>query len=383
MLFILTIASLRKDWKRTPLFSIQKKYNYQSLEIDEPIIFEDFLVEVSVISCIFQDLRQGCIMISSYDYYSDLSVDYSTFNSCSNPGKAGSIYKYDYGECYITRCCVYNSSARWGSFAYVHSYRLNRQEIIDSSICFCQSINGEYAIYMVQGDQILEKLNFSNNQCQRNTLIYTDWTQQTQYNDGTYPNLMQYTSIRSNQADTYTLITISNELNYRIIYSNIIENSQNSNLYAMIESLCSLEIWHCTILANRAPQLISISFSFDNCQIYNTTIEKEVIQNLNRHFDIVRWKPIQGSFINAIIGTDNGLCRGSWDSYGTLTVPTKPPTTNRYLGFYNFFLRDVTTIEYVIFYIFIIGFLILTFAAFILHIVHISKYGKNESSDDS
>ena len=94
MLFILTIASLRKDWKRTPLFSIQKKYNYQSLEIDEPIIFEDFLVEVSVISCIFQDLRQGCIMISSYDYYSDLSVDYSTFNSCSNPGKAGSCRGY-------------------------------------------------------------------------------------------------------------------------------------------------------------------------------------------------------------------------------------------------------------------------------------------------
>ena len=291
----------------------------------------DSLIDVSsnlwIYGCTFikvenNDGKGSCICKDSSASI-NLLVEYSSFNTCSSSSNGGAIYFYCEGQCVLSSVCGTKcTSGNLGHFCcvYISDDPQCKNHIIDSSVTLTQKkYTYQYAtLYHRRGDISCKGVNVSNNEVYMYSGIFLY-----------YPSMsyLSFSSFRNNSAigDSESFICIENigPIDYKMENTNIIENTQTSCLYGIIDvdENAKLTMNHCSVFGNCNNDKGKVFYVYSgSIRCTDCAIPKD---QKDSQYGSVTIETASESFINYYEYLELNDCKTGLDSWGTL-YPVTP-----------------------------------------------------------
>ena len=280
----------------------------------------------------FEKLSSGAIIFSSNDN-SKLLVEFSTFLDVTNNITRGAISMENGGESVINKVCALRcysayDGTEWTYGMFIHAYLSHdptkKNDIVDSSVCSCKE-EKRYSFGTLDfryANNSINSVNLTDNVCKWFPAISVS-PEQNEKETCT----IEYCTIRNNFATAYTIIDqdTSNAI-IKIANTNMIECSQGTPSYGIINVDGHTTIVHCTLLNNDPNYRWFFARTTDGgigqITVIDCTIDVS-LDALNTSGTVILESitPTDDgkSFINALKHTENEYCLAQFDFVGSLT----------------------------------------------------------------
>jgi hypothetical protein len=289
---------------------------------------------VYVSNCLFNGCSSssngGALCCSTSVTY--LLVESSSFFSCKTSGSyGGAIYfsNTNSGECVLHKtcgndCCSTSSSYGQCARIYVKNTASSKNYVNYSSITRCVNENSGSNTFLRldYGRNYVLSVNISMNKCG----YFSGISCSPFVNSNSITSSLSYSSFTDNIATGCDCIHFdSNNANYEIKCCNILRNSQNSlNSDGTIRFWGNTVIEDSCILENTATYTFNAGSSSYTVTLSNCTIDKTTINPGS----LTIIKTVIKSFIHALNHISTQNCNAKYDSAGTLTPITPPPSSS-------------------------------------------------------
>jgi len=306
------------------------KFRGLSLGCDNEIIVQGRSYvdrDINIYDCFFSRFSEisgngGVIYVNSGSFI--MSISYSMFYNCSSSNSGGAIYFCYSPKSVLKMICAHRCSSITSHFANIQASQENQLEYLSISLC-SHTQYGYYPIYLVNGDQRVEKTNisvnivfltsgiafwspssfissyctFSNNKASNSICLYI------YSNPGTisFSNIIQ-----NNSPSNYGVVYVhggSPKLHFCVFYFN--ENTLFCVEKGSLEVSHSF-IFHSAMFSTSTTVSTSVNNSFIKSQTYqiqffksnycNADIPIKITRSVNTFSDSIRYK---SSFFSILI----------------------------------------------------------------------------------
>jgi hypothetical protein len=347
------LLRLRTTW--SDYFTTTNPKNHDSQTYNSRQTFSGTSVYIS--NCLFRSITStsdgGALYCTSVTY---LLIELTNFFSCKTGSNGGAIYfsNTNNGQSVLHEVCGYDccstyTSSSDGQFAHinVNDAVSSKNYVNYSSItnCINQISYSHHVLRLCYGKICCPSVNISMSKCPHGSGIHCG----PFIDSNSATCSLTYSSFADNNAPVSICIYIyRGGANYEIKSCNILRNTQNSLGSHGVFFMCdNVLIENSCILENKATNIF-----YQGSSSYIITLSNCTIDSTSNNRNLKTQNTVTKSFILALNHMSNIICHAEYDSVGTLTPITPPPSSSKkqircYTGgnsFYQYQLRYLVSL---------------------------------------